>query len=179
MTILEKKVDAIARSLLANDTTDRNAALADLNVLMKKPQNCADGAEKIARDLLLEIGVPEHILGSKYLIKAIELVVQDKNLIKSVTKILYPAVAQCFATTGSRAERAIRHGIELAWDRGDLDVLQKHFGYTISITKGKPTNSEFIARTASIVRERIEGGVTNVLQNLSRLWSLLRPLRAL
>ena len=157
MTLLERKVDAIARSLLANDTTDRNAALADLNVLMKKPQNCADGAEKIARDLLIEIGVPEHILGSKYLIKAIELVVQDKNLIESVTKILYPAVAKCFATTVPRVERAIRHGIELAWDRGDMDVLQRYFGFTVSSIKGKPTNSEFIARCASIVRDRVVG----------------------
>ena len=157
MTLLQKKVDAIARSLLANDTTDRNAALVELAVLMKKPQNCADGAEEIARSLLFELGIPEHILGRRYLIKAIELVVEDKSLIDSITKRLYPAVAQCFDTTGSRVERAIRHAVELAWDRGDLGVLEKYFGYTISITKGKPTNSEFIARCASIVRDRIGG----------------------
>ena len=156
-TLLQKKVDAIARSLLANDTTDRNAALVELAVLMKKPQNCADGAEEIARSLLIELGIPEHILGSRYLIKAIELVVEDKSLIDSITKRLYPAVAQCFDTTGSRVERAIRHAVELAWDRGDIGVLEKYFGYTISITKGKPTNSEFIARCASIVRDRIGG----------------------
>ena len=157
MTLLQKKVDAIARSLLANDTTDRNAALVDLSVLMKKPQNCADGAEEIARSLLIELGVPEHIRGSRYLGKAIELVAQDKSFIKSLEKNLYPAVGQCFDTTGSRVARAIRFAIEVAWDRCDIDVMQQHFGNTISPTKGKPTNSEFIARCASIVRDRIGG----------------------
>lgn len=158
MTLLQKKVDAIARSLLANDTAARNAALAELAVLMKKPQNCADGAEEIARSLLIELGMPEHILGSKYLIKAIELAVQNKSLIESMTKGLYPAVAQCFGTTGKRAERAIRHAIEVSWDRGDIDVLHRYFGFTVSNIKGRPTNSEFIARCMNIVRERIEGG---------------------
>lgn len=160
MTLLQKKVDAIARSLLANDTTDRNAALADLAELMKKPKNCADGAEQIARGLLIELGMPElgmpeHLLGSKYLIKAIELAVQNKSLIESMTKGLYPAVAQCFDTTGKRAERAIRHAIEVSWDRGDIDVLHRYFGFTVSSIKGRPTNSEFIARCMNIVRERI------------------------
>ena len=155
MTLLQKKVDAIARSLLANDTTDRNAALAELAVLMKKPQNCADGAAEISRNLLFELGVPEHILGSRYLIKAIELAVQDRHIIDAMQKGLYPAVAQCFDTTGPRVERAIRHAIELSWDRGDMDVLQRYFGFTVSNIKGKPTNSEFIARCMNIVRERI------------------------
>ena len=158
MTLLQKKVDAIARSLLANDSTDRNAALADLAVLMKKPQNCADGAEEIARSLLIELGIPEHLLGSRYLVKAIELVIQDKGLIDLITKGLYPSVAQCFDTTAHRVERAIRHAVEVAWDRGDLDVLQQYFGFTVSSNKGRPTNSEFIARCMNIVRDRIEGG---------------------
>ena len=155
MTLLQKKVDAIARSLLANDTTDRNAALTDLAVLMKKPQNCADGAETIARNLLIEIGVPEHILGSRYLIKAICEVVEDESKIKAIAKCLYSAVAETFDTTWRRVERAIRHAIELAWERGDLDVLQRHFGFTVSSVRGRPTNSEFIARCANIVREQL------------------------
>lgn len=155
MTLLQKKVDAIARSLLANDATDRNAALADLSVLMKKPQNCADGAAEIARNLLFELGVPEHILGSRYLIKALELAVQDKNLIDSMSKGLYPAVAQCFDATDKRVERAMRHAIEVSWDRGDIDVLQRYFGFTVSSVKGRPTNSEFIARCMNIVRDRL------------------------
>ena len=156
MTLLEKKVDAIARSLLANDSTDRNAALADLAVLMKKPQNCADGAEEIARSFLIGLGIPEHILGSRYLIKAIELAVQDKGLIDSMTKGLYPAVAQCFNTTGPRAERAIRHAVELCFDRCDPETIREYFGNTVSPSKGKLTNSEFIARAASVIRDRID-----------------------
>ena len=155
MTILEKKVDAIARSLLANDFTIRNAALADLVVLMEKPQNCAEGAEDIAHSLLVELGMPQHILGSRYTAKAIALVVENKKLIKTMTKGLYPTVARCFDTTAPRVERAIRHGIELVWDRGDMDVLQQYFGATILPTKGKPTNSEFIARCANVIRKNI------------------------
>lgn len=158
MTLLQKKVDAIARILLANDSTDRNAALTDLAELMMRPWNCTDGAEEIARSLLIELGIPEHILGSRYLIKAIELTVQDKSLIDSITKGLYPAVAKCFDTIGSRTERAIRHAIEVAWDRGDLDVLQRYFGNTVSGRKGQPTNSEFISRCMNIVLKRPKEG---------------------
>lgn len=155
MTILEKKIDAIARCFLANDTTDRNAALGELAVLMKKPENTAQDADSIIRKLLIELGVPEHIKGSRYLIKAIGLVVEDENMLDAITKWLYPAVAKFFDTTGSRTERAIRHGIELAWDRCDMDVLDKYFGGTISPAKGRPTNSEFIARCANIVRAQL------------------------
>lgn len=179
MTLLEQKVDAIARSMLANDFTDRNAAMAELAVLMKKPKETAQGVDSIIRKLLVELGVPEHIKGSRYLIKAIELAVQDKSLIDSMTKGLYPAVAHCFDATGPRVERAMRHAIELSWDRGDMDTLQRYFGFTVSNIKGKPTNSEFISRCMNIVRERIEGGLMRVLHNLSRLRSLPRPLRAL
>ena len=155
MTVLEKKVDAIARSILANDTTDRNAAVAELAVLMTKPKQAAQGAENITRSLLIELGVPEHVLGSKYLRKAILAVVENEDLINAITGELYPIVADTYSTTGSKAERAIRHAVELAWDRGDMDVLNKYFGNTVSPSKGKPTNSEFIARCASIVRDKI------------------------
>lgn len=158
MTILEKKVDAIARSILANDTTDRNAAIAELKVLMEKPKQSAEGAEAITRNLLIEMGVPEHILGSKYLRKAICAVLEDEDLIIAVTGDLYPLVAKVYGTTPSRVERAIRHAIEVCWDRGDMDVLTGYFGNTVSPSKGKPTNSEFLARCASIVREKMAGG---------------------
>ena len=99
-------------------------------------------------EIIHEIGVPAHIKGYQYLRQAIILTVQDMELINAVTKVLYPAVAKHFNTTPSRVERAIRHAIEVAWDRGDLETLQKYFGYTVSNTKGKPTNSEFIAMIA-------------------------------
>ena len=101
--------------------------------------------ENMVTDVIHEIGVPAHIKGYQYLRDAIIRTVNDMDMINAVTKALYPQVAKKFNTTASRVERAIRHAIEVAWDRGDLEVLQKYFGYTVSNIKGKPTNSEFIA----------------------------------
>ncbi len=98
--------------------------------------------------IIHEIGVPAHIKGYQYLREAIMIAVDDMDVINAVTKVLYPEVAKRFGTTASRVERAIRHAIEVAWDRGDLETLQKYFGYTVSNSKGKPTNSEFIAMIA-------------------------------
>ncbi len=98
--------------------------------------------------IIHEIGVPAHIKGYQYLREAILIAVQDIDVINAVTKVLYPEVANRFSTTPSRVERAIRHAIEVAWDRGDLETLQKYFGYTVNSAKGKPTNSEFIAMIA-------------------------------
>ena len=92
--------------------------------------------------------MPAHIKGYHYLREAILYTIKDMEAINAVTKVLYPAVAKRFNTTASRVERAIRHAIEVAWDRGDLETLQRFFGYTVSNTKGKPTNSEFIALIA-------------------------------
>ncbi len=108
--------------------------------------------------IIHEIGVPAHIKGYQYLREAIRLTVEDMDVINAVTKVLYPTVARKFGTTPSRVERAIRHAIEVAWDRGDLETLQKYFGYTVSNAKGKPTNSEFIAMIADRLQlQRKEG----------------------
>lgn len=104
--------------------------------------------EEIVTDIIHEIGVPAHIKGYQYLREAIILTIKDMDMINAVTKVLYPEVAKHFGTTPSRVERAIRHAIEVAWDRGDVETLQKFFGYTVSGIKGKPTNSEFIAMIA-------------------------------
>ncbi|MCD7844595.1 MAG: sporulation initiation factor Spo0A C-terminal domain-containing protein, partial [Oscillospiraceae bacterium] len=104
--------------------------------------------ESVVTEIIHEIGVPAHIKGYQYLREAIILTVNDMDSINAVTKVLYPAVAKKFGTTPSRVERAIRHAIEVAWDRGDIETLQKFFGYTVSNIKGKPTNSEFIAMIA-------------------------------
>ena len=104
--------------------------------------------ESTVTAIIHEIGVPAHIKGYQYLREAILIAVADMEVINAVTKILYPEVAKRFGTTASRVERAIRHAIEVAWDRGDLETLQKYFGYTVSNAKGKPTNSEFIAMIA-------------------------------
>ena len=89
-----------------------------------------------------------HIKGYQYLREGIIITVQNMDVINAVTKVLYPEIAKRFGTTASRVERAIRHAIEVAWDRGDLETLQKYFGYTVNSAKGKPTNSEFIAMIA-------------------------------
>ena len=104
--------------------------------------------ETLVTNIIHEIGVPAHIKGYQYLREAIIIAVNDMDVINAITKVLYPEVAKNFGTTASRVERAIRHAIEVAWDRGDLETLQKYFGYTVSNTKGKPTNSEFIAMIA-------------------------------
>ena len=111
-------------------------------------QNDKRSIESMVTGIIHEIGVPAHIKGYQYLREAIIIAVNDMDVINAITKVLYPQVAKAFQTTPSRVERAIRHAIEVAWDRGDLDTLQRFFGYTVNSTKGKPTNSEFIALIA-------------------------------
>jgi len=106
-------------------------------------------------DIMHQVGVPAHIKGYQYLREAIILSIEDTEMISSVTKVLYPTVAKTFKTTPSRVERAIRHAIEVAWDRGDVDVLSSYFGYTIQNQRGKPTNSEFIAMISDKLRLKL------------------------
>lgn len=103
-------------------------------------------------DMLHEIGIPAHIKGYHYLRDAILMSIEDMDVLNAITKILYPTVAKKHQTTSSRVERAIRHAIEVAWSRGNLDTLEELFGYTVSNGKGKPTNSEFIALVADTIR---------------------------
>lgn len=112
------------------------------------PAASQESIELMVTSIIHEIGVPAHIKGYHYLREAIILAVNDIDIINAITKVLYPTVARKFDTTPSRVERAIRHAIETAWNRGDLDTLNRFFGYTVSNTKGKPTNSEFIAMIA-------------------------------
>ncbi len=108
--------------------------------------------EALVTNLIHEVGVPAHIKGYQYLREAIMMVVKDIDVINQITKSLYPQIAYKFNTTPSRVERAIRHAIEVAWGRGDQKMVEKIFGYTISASKGKPTNSEFIAMIADKLR---------------------------
>ena len=98
------------------------------------------------------MGVPAHVKGYQYLRNAIVMVTEEANLMGAVTKELYPMIAEKYYTTPSRVERAIRHAIELAWDRGNVDLMNRYFGFTIDIERGKPTNSEFIAMIADKLR---------------------------
>ena len=112
--------------------------------------------EIMITDIIHQIGVPAHIKGYHYLREAIKLSVKNDEIINSVTKLLYPTVAKKHNTTSSRVERAIRHAIEVAWDRGDIDVLNSYFGYTVQNERGKPTNSEFIAMISDKLRLKLK-----------------------
>jgi len=130
--------------LSADGTTPSYAAHSDVDIEIR------------VTNIIHEIGVPAHIKGYQYLRDAIIMTVNDMDVINAITKVLYPSVAKRYQTTSSRVERAIRHAIEVAWDRGDLETLQSFFGYTISNTKGKPTNSEFISMIADKLRLQLK-----------------------
>lgn len=117
----------------------------------------SNDVEKTVTTIIHEIGVPAHIKGYTYLREAIMLVLKDTDLINSITKQLYPTVAKKHNTSSSRVERAIRHAIEVAWDRGDTETLNNLFGFTINQNKGKPTNSEFIAMISDKLRLEMKG----------------------
>ena len=117
---------------------------------------CFNDLETRVTNIIHEIGVPAHIKGYQYIREAIIMTVKNMDIINSITKELYPTVAKRYNTTPSRVERAIRHAIEVAWDRGDTDVLNGFFGYTIASGKGKPTNSEFIAMIADRLRLQLK-----------------------
>ena len=135
------------RSLVTNRAMGNNA-----NADSPAEEDSTPDIETQVTRIIHQIGVPAHIKGYQYLRTAILLTVRDSEMINSVTKVLYPSVAKKYATTTSRVERAIRHAIEVAWDRGDVDTLNSYFGYTIQNNRGKPTNSEFIAMIADNLR---------------------------
>jgi two-component system response regulator (stage 0 sporulation protein A) len=130
----------------ASRTTDRGREVKSVDI------------ETMVTEVMHEIGVPAHIKGYLYLREAILLVIDDMETINAVTKVLYPTIAKNHKTTPSRVERAIRHAIEVAWDRGDIETLQSFFGYTVSNVKGKPTNSEFIAMIADRLQLQLKAG---------------------
>lgn len=133
-------VNAFANRILAG--ANRQVVAASASALME---------EDMVTDMLRTIGVPAHIKGYRFLRDSILMVIDEPTLINAVTKILYPDIARAHDTTASRVERAIRHAIEVAWDRGDIETLNYYFGSTIHSLRGKPTNSEFIAMLADRV----------------------------
>lgn len=140
---------AVMGLLSAKDSTSRAMPTISL------PYKQDDGLDVRITEILHSLGIPAHIKGFSYIRCAIGMAVADPDVINYVTKLIYPGVARTFDTTTSRVERAIRHAIEVAWDRGDVDTLNSYFGYTISRQRGKPTNSEFIAMIADKLRLKI------------------------
>ena len=154
MNTTEKKLNAVIACLMAESMADQERARRVLRELMTAPPAQMD-AESETRRVLLELGVPEHIKGHPRLVCAVCAVVEKPDFLNAITKELYTMIAETFHDKPSRVERSIRHAIECAWDRCDLDVRMHYFGNTISPVKCKPTNSEFIARVANEIRHRL------------------------
>lgn len=158
---LEKKIDALINYVLCDNPDEKKELRSKLASLTHEgpapvPVATIPDFDKLDNRIvatLVEIGVPAHIKGYRYLRTALKMAVENPDIIEAMTKELYPQVAQAHDTTPSRTERAIRHAIEVAWDRGDLDILGRYFGNSISIMKGKPTNSEFIARISQYLAQ--------------------------
>lgn len=136
------------RSLAKKDLENTNNKSINLDQQEEINLNLEDNITEI----LHEIGIPAHIKGYMYLRTAISKTFFDIELLGQVTKVLYPEIAKTYNTTSSRVERALRHAIEVAWNRGNIDAIDDIFGYTVSATKAKPTNSEFIAMIADKLR---------------------------
>ena len=155
MRYLEKQVDALMRLCVAEEEMDKASLREELKRMLQLKKYGGVDPEQEVRRILLELGAPDHLVGHPYVIRAIMLVVGDQLYINHITFGLYPQLAVEFETTPARVERAIRHLIEVTWVRGDIDVLDKYFGNTISASRGKPTNGEFIARIANVVKARM------------------------
>ena len=119
---------------------------------LAKAEDIKNNLESDVTRIIQDIGIPAHIKGYQYIREAIMMAVEDMGMLKCITKVLYPTIAQKYQSTSSRIERAIRHAIEVAWNRGRIDTIDSIFGYTISDDRGKPTNSEFIALIADKIR---------------------------
>ena len=155
MNEMELKMETMMQLCVAEDEKDRERLRQAIRCYLDHRLPDVFNPEMEIRRILLELGAPDHLVGHPYVIRAILLVMDNRMYINSITFGLYPQLAVEFDTTPARVERAIRHLIEVTWSRGDMDVLEKYFGNTISASRGKPTNGEFIARMANVVKQRM------------------------
>ena len=155
MRDLELQVDTLMRLCTAETLSEQAQVKRELRQLMEYPQLTRKDPEYQVRQILLEMGTPDHLVGHPYVVEAVLLVLSDQMYINNITFGLYPQLAAKFDTTAARVERAIRHLVEVTWTRGDWDVLGRYFGNTVSPDRGKPTNGEFIARLTNIVRQQM------------------------
>lgn len=160
MTFTEQRLEALMRFAVAENESEQKKARKEIRQMLARepervnwePEVADRNVEAGVRRILLDLGVPEHILGHGYLVTAICAAVRKPELLRAIHKGLYALVAEAYNATPPRVERAIRHAIETAWERCDYDVLIGYFGNTIDPDKAKPTNGEFIARVSNIVR---------------------------
>lgn len=155
MSNIEIQIEALRRCV-PNDAYEK--ALAELQGEAPPTKNTPCNAEELIQRVIMDLAVPAHIKGHPYIVRTIELLIDNPDLINHVTGELYPTIAKEFNTTASRVERAIRHAIEVAWGRGDVDVQMEYFGNTVSPSLGKPTNSEFLAQVANVIRRKLKYG---------------------
>jgi two-component system response regulator (stage 0 sporulation protein A) len=162
LDILAKRIRQLQDDFAENVNLPQQSLAGSTVKVMSNPQVSNSISPPISKNLEVEVtrmihqmGVPAHVKGYQYLRDAIVSVVQDVSLLGAVTKELYPMIADKYQTTPSRVERAIRHAIELAWDRGNVEFMNRFFGYTINVDRGKPTNSEFVAMVADKLRMAI------------------------
>lgn len=149
---MERLVGQIRNVCGIGQSAVKNNALNQINQAVIQTRSAAKTLDASITSIIHEIGVPAHIKGYMYLREAISMVYKDIELLGSITKVLYPDIAKKYNTTASRVERAIRHAIEVAWSRGNIESISSLFGYTVSMSKAKPTNSEFIAMVADKLR---------------------------
>jgi two-component system response regulator (stage 0 sporulation protein A) len=154
MEVFTKRIREMFSNNLAQETPVRTSyqSSAMVSSVSETKSKTPVDLETEITNIIHEVGVPAHIKGYMYLREAITMVVNDMELLSAVTKELYPSIAKKYNTTASRVERAIRHAIEVAWGRGQIEAINRLFGYTIHNDKGKPTNSEFIAIIADKLR---------------------------
>lgn len=151
MDVFTKRIRQMFNNTISSDQVKKTVSLIETEEIKVRKSEPLDLESEIT-NIIHEIGVPAHIKGYMYLREAISMVVNDVELLSAVTKELYPSIAKKYNTTASRVERAIRHAIEVAWSRGQVETINRIFGYTIHNGKGKPTNSEFIAMVADKLR---------------------------
>lgn len=157
MSEFEMKIEALIRCVgkVAYENAMSEVKNTETSEVERIPPPADIDIERMVQEILVELGTPAHIKGYRHIVTGLRMVVNNPDLIDTITKKLYPQIAAVHKTTPSRVERAIRHAVEVTWDRGDLEILMKYFGNTISITKGKPTNSEFLAMVSTVIRRKL------------------------
>ena len=156
MSTLEEKVDALIRFCVAESDAVRSRCRVDLcNFVMSDSTRMVPDVRQIIDQMLMELAVPDHLLGYGYLRTAIDLAVQDPEAVHYVTGILYPKVAQCHGATPQMVDRSVRHAIQCGWDHCDQEIRRHYFGPSVGQDRMKPTNSQYIARLANRIRRQI------------------------
>ena len=156
MITMKQQLEALIRLCTAEKESERLEAKKELMRMMEQNSREETDPETVVRELMLELGAPDHLSGHAYMVEALLVCLEDRLYINNITFGLYPQVAAKFDTTAARVERAMRHLIEVTWNRGNGKVLERYFGNTISGHRGKPTNSEFIARMTNVLRQQLK-----------------------